>query len=71
MFKKWVEEKSQQQLSGADRKKLKRAIKERFHHAYDPNVNALLLRGHGWIDEDHKRMKKGGVHVLRSVEMEG
>ncbi|KAK3031463.1 hypothetical protein RJ639_036523 [Escallonia herrerae] len=89
MFKKWVEPKSQQRLSGADRKKLKRSIKDRFPNASDADIDVLLPpkaclsgslveqsihgcgRFQGWIDEDHKRMKKGGVHVLRSVEMEG
>ncbi|KAI3464254.1 hypothetical protein Pfo_020917 [Paulownia fortunei] len=42
MFKKAVEAKSQQRLSGADRKKLKRAIKERFPNASDADIDVLL-----------------------------
>lgn len=42
MFKKWVEAKSQQRLSGADRKKLKRSIKERFSSASDADIDTLL-----------------------------
>lgn len=42
MFKKAVEAKSQQRLSGADRKKLKRAIKERFPTASDADIDVLL-----------------------------
>ncbi|KAG8378557.1 hypothetical protein BUALT_Bualt08G0149300 [Buddleja alternifolia] len=42
MFKKAVEAKSQQRLSGADRKKLKRAIRDRFPNASDTHIDALL-----------------------------
>lgn len=42
MFKKAVEAKTQQRLSGADRKKLKRTIKERFPNAYDAYIDVLL-----------------------------
>ncbi|XP_076918682.1 uncharacterized protein LOC143579184 [Bidens hawaiensis] len=42
MFKKSVEAKSQQRLSGADRKKLKRTIKERFHNASDSDLDILI-----------------------------
>ncbi|KAL0314038.1 UNVERIFIED_CONTAM: Eukaryotic translation initiation factor 2D [Sesamum angustifolium] len=42
MFKKAVEPKSQQRLSGADRKKLKRAIRDRFRNASDPHIDLLL-----------------------------
>lgn len=42
MFKKAVEAKTQQRLSGADRKKLKRTIKERFPNASDAYIDALL-----------------------------
>ncbi|KAK6116717.1 hypothetical protein DH2020_049537 [Rehmannia glutinosa] len=42
MFKKAVEAKSQQRLSGADRKKLKRAIRERFPNASDADMDILL-----------------------------
>ncbi|KAK3013697.1 hypothetical protein RJ639_008607 [Escallonia herrerae] len=42
MFKKWVEPKSQQRLSGADRKKLKRSIKDRFRNASDADIDVLL-----------------------------
>lgn len=42
MFKKAVEAKSQQRLSGADRKKLKRTIKDKFPKASDSDLDALL-----------------------------
>ncbi|KAA8528051.1 hypothetical protein F0562_035080 [Nyssa sinensis] len=42
MFKKSVEAKAQQRLSGADRKKLKRTVKERFTNASDADIDALL-----------------------------
>ena len=42
MFKKTVESKSQQRLSGADRKKLKRTIKERFPNASDTDLDTLI-----------------------------
>ncbi|KAH7833900.1 hypothetical protein Vadar_010870 [Vaccinium darrowii] len=42
MFKKAVEAKTQQRLSGADRKKLKRTIKERFSNASDAYIDVLL-----------------------------
>ncbi|PRQ22394.1 hypothetical protein RchiOBHm_Chr6g0249791 [Rosa chinensis] len=42
MFKKGVEARSHQRLSGADRKKLKRTVKERFPRASDTDVDALL-----------------------------
>lgn len=42
MFKKSVEAKSQQRLSGADRKKLKRTIKERFPNASETDLDILI-----------------------------
>ncbi|KAL4559634.1 hypothetical protein LXL04_031777 [Taraxacum kok-saghyz] len=42
MFKKSVEAKAQQRLSGADRKKLKRTIKERFPNASDTDLDTLI-----------------------------
>ncbi|KAJ1409686.1 SWIB/MDM2 domain superfamily [Sesbania bispinosa] len=42
MFKKAVEAKSQQRLSGADRKKLKRTIKDKFPRASDSDLDTLL-----------------------------
>ncbi|MBA0852192.1 hypothetical protein Goshw_002269, partial [Gossypium schwendimanii] len=42
MFKKAVEAKAQQRLSGADRKKLKRTIRDRFPRASDTDIDALL-----------------------------
>ncbi|XP_028799185.1 eukaryotic translation initiation factor 2D-like [Neltuma alba] len=42
MFKKAVESKSHQRLSGADRKKLKRTIKDKFPRASDPDIDVLL-----------------------------
>ncbi|XP_073305743.1 uncharacterized protein [Primulina huaijiensis] len=42
MFKKVLEAKSQQRLSGADRKKLKRAIRDRFPNASDADIDILL-----------------------------
>ncbi|TYI71223.1 hypothetical protein E1A91_D08G279400v1 [Gossypium mustelinum] len=42
MFKKTVEAKAQQRLSGADRKKLKRTIRDRFPRASDADIDALL-----------------------------
>lgn len=42
MFKKSLEAKSQQRLSGADRKKLKRTIKERFRNASDSEIDSIL-----------------------------
>ncbi|XP_039006249.1 eukaryotic translation initiation factor 2D-like [Hibiscus syriacus] len=42
MFKKAVEAKAQQRLSGADKKKLKRTIRDRFPMASDTDIDALL-----------------------------
>ncbi|KAH9782037.1 eukaryotic translation initiation factor 2d [Citrus sinensis] len=42
MFKKAVEAKSHQRLSGADRKKLKRTLRDRFPRASDADIDALL-----------------------------
>lgn len=42
MFKKSIDAKSQQRLSGADRKKLKRTIKERFPNASDSDLDILI-----------------------------
>ncbi|CAI9778179.1 unnamed protein product [Fraxinus pennsylvanica] len=42
MFKKVLEAKSRQRLSGADRKKLKRTVKERFRHISDADIDILL-----------------------------
>ncbi|KAL1533954.1 eukaryotic translation initiation factor 2D-like [Salvia divinorum] len=42
MFKKAVDAKSQQRLSGADRKKLKRTVRERFPAASDADIDLLL-----------------------------
>lgn len=42
MFKKAVEAKSLQRLSGADRKKLRRTIKERFRNVSDDDIDVLL-----------------------------
>ncbi|KAJ6877720.1 eukaryotic translation initiation factor 2D [Populus alba x Populus x berolinensis] len=42
MFKKAIEAKSHQRLSGADRKKLKRTIRDRFPRASDADIDALL-----------------------------
>lgn len=42
MFKKASEAKSFSRLSGADRKKLKRTIKERFAQASDADVDIIL-----------------------------
>ncbi|WRX29933.1 SUI1 domain - like 4 [Theobroma cacao] len=42
MFKKAVEAKAHQRLSGADRKKLKRTLRDRFPTASDADIDALL-----------------------------
>ncbi|KAK1436649.1 hypothetical protein QVD17_02431 [Tagetes erecta] len=42
MFKKSVEGKSQQRLSGADRKKFKRTVKQRFPNASDSDLDILF-----------------------------
>ena len=42
MFKKAVEAKSHQRLSGADRKKLRRSIKDKFPRVSDSDLDALL-----------------------------
>ncbi|XP_015577434.1 eukaryotic translation initiation factor 2D isoform X2 [Ricinus communis] len=42
MFKKAVEAKSHQRLSGADRKKLKRSIRDKFPRASDADIDTLL-----------------------------
>lgn len=42
MFKKSAEPKSLQRLSGADRKKLRRSVKEKFPLASDPDLDLLL-----------------------------
>ncbi|RWR90294.1 eukaryotic translation initiation factor 2D isoform X1 [Cinnamomum micranthum f. kanehirae] len=42
MFKKAIEAKSLQRLSGADRKKLKRTVKEKFPQASDADIDIIL-----------------------------
>lgn len=42
MFKKAVEAKSQQRLSGADRKKLKRTVRDRYPSVSDADIDLLL-----------------------------
>lgn len=42
MFKKAVEAKSHQRLSGADRKKLRRTVKDHFPRASDADIDTLL-----------------------------
>ncbi|VFQ89119.1 unnamed protein product [Cuscuta campestris] len=42
MFKKTAEVKSQQRISGADRKKLRRTIRERFPNVSDADIDTLL-----------------------------
>ncbi|XP_022767929.1 eukaryotic translation initiation factor 2D isoform X2 [Durio zibethinus] len=42
MFKKAVEAKAQQRLSGADRKKLRRTVRDKFPRASDADIDALL-----------------------------
>ncbi|XP_058097561.1 uncharacterized protein LOC131242743 [Magnolia sinica] len=42
MFKKVIESKSLQRLSGADRKKLKRTVKEHFPQASDADIDVIL-----------------------------
>ncbi|WOG84533.1 hypothetical protein DCAR_0103717 [Daucus carota subsp. sativus] len=42
MFKKLVEAKTHQRLSGADRKKLKRTIRDRFPNASDAHIDILI-----------------------------
>ena len=42
MFKKAVEAKSHQRLSGADRKKLRRTVKDLFPRASDADIDTLL-----------------------------
>ncbi|KAH6763891.1 eukaryotic translation initiation factor SUI1 family protein [Perilla frutescens var. hirtella] len=42
MFKKAVDAKSQQRLSGADRKKLKRTVRDRFPRVSDADIDLLL-----------------------------
>lgn len=42
MFKKAAEVKSQQRLSGADRKKIRRTVAARFANASDAHIDSLL-----------------------------
>lgn len=42
MFKKAVEARSHQRLSGADRKKLKRSLKNKFPGASESDIDSLL-----------------------------
>ncbi|KAL5714678.1 hypothetical protein ACHQM5_016607 [Ranunculus cassubicifolius] len=42
MFKKSFESKSQQRLSGADRKKLRRSVKDKFPNASDSDIDLIL-----------------------------
>lgn len=42
MFKKAVEARSHQRLSGADRKKLKRSLKNKFPRASESDIDSLL-----------------------------
>ena len=42
MFKKAIEAKSLQRLSGADRKKLKRTVKEKFSQASDADIDIIF-----------------------------
>lgn len=42
MFKKAVDVRGQQRLSGADRKKLRKALRETFSHAQDSDLDLVL-----------------------------
>jgi translation initiation factor 2D len=42
MFKKPVDAKALQRLSGADKKKLRRTAKERFPQASDADIDAII-----------------------------
>lgn len=42
MFKKAVEAKSHQRLSGADKKKIRRTVKDKFPRASDTDIDTLF-----------------------------
>lgn len=60
MFKKASEAKSFSRLSGADRKKLKRTIKERFAQASDADVDIIL---------PPKVIRRNSINLILVVEL--
>ncbi|XP_020519093.1 eukaryotic translation initiation factor 2D isoform X1 [Amborella trichopoda] len=76
MFKKSSEAKAQQRLSGADRKKLKRTIKERFSHASDADIDTILppkaeITVAKYPNRAHAYAIEGGPPVLFDVDGRG
>ncbi|KAL5571757.1 hypothetical protein UlMin_021354 [Ulmus minor] len=76
MFKKSIELKSHQRLSGADRKKLKRSIKDRFPRASDSDLDSLLppkveITVTKFQNRVHVYGVEGGFPVLFDVDGRG
>ncbi|MFQ6627590.1 hypothetical protein Gotur_005828 [Gossypium turneri] len=76
MFKKAVEAKAQQRLSGADRKKLKRTIRDRFPRASDADIDALLppkaeITVSKFQNRVHVYGVEGGVPLFFNVDGRG
>ncbi|XP_031473825.1 uncharacterized protein LOC116246215 [Nymphaea colorata] len=76
MFKKPAEAKSFQRLSGADRKKLRRSIKERFTHATDADIDELVppkveITVAKFPNRAHVYSIEGGLPILFDVDGRG
>lgn len=76
MFKKAIEAKSLQRLSGADRKKLKRTIKEKFPHASDADIDIILppkseITVAKFTNRAHVYAVEGGFPMIFDVDGRG
>ncbi|CAL9066119.1 uncharacterized protein LOC135605448 [Musa acuminata AAA Group] len=76
MFKKPVEAKLLQRLSGADKKKLRRTTKERFPHASDANIDEILppkadITVAKYTNRVHVYVIEGGLPMLFDIDGRG
>ncbi|CAL9079329.1 unnamed protein product [Musa textilis] len=76
MFKKPVEAKLLQRLSGADKKKLRRTTKERFPHASDADIDEILppkadITVAKYTNRVHVYVIEGGLPMLFDIDGRG
>ncbi|CAL9766312.1 unnamed protein product [Musa acuminata subsp. burmannicoides] len=76
MFKKPVEAKLLQRLSGADKKKLRRTTKDRFPHASDANIDEILppkadITVAKYTNRVHVYVIEGGLPMLFDIDGRG
>ncbi|CAL9203552.1 uncharacterized protein LOC135631935 [Musa acuminata AAA Group] len=76
MFKKPVEAKLLQRLSGADKKKLRRTTKDRFPHASDANIDEILppkadITVAKYTNRVHVYVIEGGLPMIFDIDGRG